>query len=117
MEKYTSNDILKATDQLIESIMESKVYKQHLEIREKLAKNKTIMNEIEEIKKLERAYVKSNFENREYKQQMDDKLFRLRQKPLYKVYEQSLEEINDMLSQLKEGLNDTFMDLLNSKKI
>jgi len=113
MEKYNNDDILKAVNDLIEEIKNSHIYIRHLQIRKQLSKNKDILDEIQCIKKLKQAYVKSNFSNLHYKNQINDKLLLLRKNPLYKMYEESLNEINEFLIYFKDGLNEFFYDLLN----
>lgn len=115
MELYQNKDILEKTDILIETIYQSDLYQHHLKIREKLEQNSQIMQEIESIKTLEKAYVRSGFQQLKYKEQLEEKLKELRKKPLYKSYEQSLEEINQLLEMIQTGLNDVFQNIVNEK--
>ena len=113
MEKYITDDILEATDDLIDSILQSELYQQHVKIRQKLSQNKNVMAEIETIKKLEQQYVKENFQNEEILQLIEQKKQNLETIPLYKEYEQSLDEINRILVTIKDDLNQYFTDLCN----
>lgn len=113
MEKYITDDILEAIDDLIDSILQSKLYQQHVKIRQKLYQNKKVMAEIETIKKLEQQYVKGNFQDNETLQLIEKKKHNLEMIPLYKEYEQSLDEINRILVMIKEDFNQYFTDLCN----
>ncbi len=113
MEKQYNQEILEKVDALIDCIMRSDMYQQHLLIRKKLEQNPSLMKKIEDIKALEKTYVRSHFTEEDVKKKIDQQMDELKQIPLYKSYEQSLEEINDLLTMLNQGLNDTFDDLLN----
>ena len=75
MEKLISNEeIEEKALKLVKSIKENKDYKEYLELREKLKSNKEIMDLIDEVKSLQKAYVKSAYLDNSIKQKLDNKL-------------------------------------------
>ncbi len=115
MEKLISNEeIEEKALKLVKSIKENKDYKEYLELREKLKSNKEIMDLIDEVKSLQKAYVKSAYLDNSIKQKLDNKLNHLESISLYQEYLIKEKKINSILINIKEGLNIIFEDILNN---
>ena len=99
----------KAIDDVISVIVNSKDYQQCLQLKDKMKKNQELMKLIEDLKKAQKEYVKSGIE----KEKIDSLEEELYQFPIYVVYMEHLEKVNDMLSYVEEDLNDYFYQLMN----
>ncbi len=99
----------KAIDDVISVIVNSKDYQQCLQLKDKMKKNQELMKLIEDLKKAQKEYVKSGIG----KEKIDSLEEELYQFPIYVVYMEHLEKVNDMLSYVEEDLNDYFYQLMN----
>jgi len=99
----------KAIDDVISVIVNSKDYQQCLQLKDKMKKNQELMKLIEDLKKAQKGYVKSGIG----KEKIDSLEEELYQFPIYVVYMEHLEKVNDMLSYVEEDLNDYFYQLMN----
>jgi cell fate (sporulation/competence/biofilm development) regulator YmcA (YheA/YmcA/DUF963 family) len=99
----------KAIDDVISVIVNSKDYQQCLQLKDKMKKNQELMKLIEDLKKTQKEYVKSGIG----KEKIDSLEEELYQFPIYVVYMEHLEKVNDMLSYVEEDLNDYFYQLMN----
>lgn len=98
-----------AIDDVISVIVNSKDYQQCLQLKDKMKKNQELMKLIEDLKKAQKEYVKSGIG----KEKIDSLEEELYQFPIYVVYMEHLEKVNDMLSYVEEDLNDYFYQLMN----
>lgn len=99
----------KAIDDVISVIVNNKDYQQCLQLKDKMKKNQELMKLIEDLKKAQKEYVKSGIG----KEKIDSLEEELYQFPIYVVYMEHLEKVNDMLSYVEEDLNDYFYQLMN----
>ena len=114
MEKLVSNEEIEARAlELVKVIKDSDDYKEYLELKEKIKSNKEIIELIDKIKNLQKTYVKSAYLDSNVKQELDNKLEILNSIPLYKEYLGKEKKINSIMSNIKEGLNVIFEDILN----
>lgn len=114
MEKLVSNEeIEKKTKELVESIKEDNKYKEYLSLKKKLTDNRDIMSKIEKIKRLQKEYIKSAYLDKEIKAKLDKLNKELNNNVLYKEYLLKEKEINNILINIKEGLNIIFENILN----
>lgn len=92
--------------------MNSKDYKSCIEIKKKMSANKELVQLVEKIKKLQKEYVRSNdLKIIEELKRLEDELNEI---PIYVVYMQHLERVNQMINYVKDELNDYFYDVLNN---
>ncbi len=98
-----------AIDDVISVIVNSKDYQQCLQLKDKMKKNQELMKLIEDLKKAQKEYVKSGI-GEEKIDSLEEELY---QYPIYVVYMEHLEKVNDMLSYVEEDLNDYFYQLMN----
>ena len=103
----------RALDEVISVITSSRDYHICIELQEKMKKNQNLMNLIDELKDVQKKYVKSNYD-KNIKMQMDLLEEKLQQIPIYVSYMAHLEKVNDMLSYVEDDLNQYFYQLLNS---
>lgn len=100
-----SEAILLVTDDLVRTIKNSALYQSHQQLCQALKNNQKVMSLIEQIKVQQKQYVKSNFQDQDQKKRLDALQKDLEEIPLYKAYQASLDNINELLEQMKEELN------------
>ena len=109
MEEY-----YKSLEELISCISNSKEYKKCLELKEQMKDNSTITELIKKIKDTQKKYIKSNYDSK-IKEELDQYKERLESIPIYYIYNQELELVNQKIEYIKDSLNDYFNKLLNDK--
>lgn len=104
--------LLKAIDDVINYLVSSKDYKECVKLKEQMKKSSDVTSLVEEIKTLQKQYVKNNYDA-EIKQKLDCLEDRLKTIPIYVIYMQHLEKVNEMINYVKDEMNDYFYKLLN----
>ena len=105
-------ELYKALDEVIYYITDSKEYKLCLELKDRMSSNSDINDKIVKIKKLQKEYIKSNYDEAK-KQELDKINEELLKIPIYKIYLDNLEVVNQMIDYVKDSLNDYFYKLFN----
>ena len=105
-------ELYKALDEVIYYITDSKEYKLCLELKDRMSSNSDINDKIVKIKKLQKEYIKSNYDEAK-KQELDKINEELLKIPIYKVYLDNLEVVNQIIDYVKDSLNDYFYKLFN----
>lgn len=97
---------------MINTIINSDDYKNCVQLKEKMSTNKEICELVEKIKKLQKKYVRENDEEvlAELKL-LEEKLNEI---PIYVIYMQHLEKVNEMINYVKDELNEYFYKVLNN---
>ena len=114
MEKLVSNEeILDKVLELVREIKNDKEYREYITLRDKVKSNKEIMERIDNIKTLQKQYIKSAYLDDEIKAKLDKELSELEDIPLYKEYLLKEKKINNILISIKEGINSSFDNILN----
>ena len=114
MEKLVSNEeILGKALELVKEIKNDKEYREYITLRDKVKSNKEIMERIDNIKTLQKQYIKSAYLDDEIKVKLDKELSELEDIPLYKEYLLKEKKINNILISIKEGINSSFDNILN----
>ena len=109
-----SEDINKQLNDIISYIQNTKEYKTCIKLKEQMSNNDNINKLVSEIKKLQKEYIKRKDDS--IKKQLDLLEDELNQIPIYNIYNKNLEIVNDMISYVKDELNNYFDLLLNKKK-
>ena len=107
MENFYNN-----LDELIDYIKNTIEYKKCLELKSRMSNNSNINNLIENIKNLQKKYIKSNYDS-DIKVELDKLNDELNNIPLYITYSENLEKVNQMISYVNDELTDYFYKLLN----
>lgn len=105
-------NLYSAIDEIVLSIKESKEYKMSISLKEKMEKNIDLKNKINKIKTLQKKYIRSGYDS-SIKSELDklnEELFNI---PIYKIYLDNLEVVNQKLDYVKDSLNDYFYKLFN----
>ena len=110
MEKLLNNKL----EDVIDCIKESSEYKKCLELQNKMNDNDEIKELINNIKVLQKKYIKSNY-SESVKNELDDVTCKLNNIPIYVSYLDNLEKVNYKIEYVKDYLNDYFVNLLNNK--
>lgn len=105
-------EFYKAINDIIVTITDSFEYKRCLEIKEKMSKNKEIVDILSRIKVLQKKYVRSNYD-KSIKEELDKLEEKLNSIPIYNIYLQNLEVVNEKIDYVKDSMNDYFYHLFN----
>lgn len=102
----------KELDEVINTIINSDDYKSCIQLKEKMSTNKEICELVDKIKVLQTKYVRENGE--EVLEELKLLEERLNEIPIYVIYMQHLEKVNEMINYVKDELNDYFYKVLNN---
>lgn len=100
----------KAVLDVISVIENSKDYQKCLELKDSMKKNPKLMKLIDDLRNAEKKYVRSEYQNKEEVTTLEEQLNQI---PIYVIYMQHLEKVNQMISYVEEDLNDYFFKLFN----
>ena len=98
-------------NKIIDYITNTESYKNTVKLREQMNNNKELNDLIEEIKSLQKKYIKNNSVS--IKQELDEKTKELEEYPIYNIYNKNLEEVNQMIDYVNDELNDYFEKVIN----
>ena len=104
-----NKEILNKVDEIINLINESDNYKKYLKLKDMLENNKEIMLLISEIKVLQKDIV----HHYEKKELLKEKQKELDSIPLYREYQNTLDELNITYNIIETTLNNYFNKTLN----
>lgn len=106
------NQLNKELEEVINTIINSDDYKSCIQLKEKMSTNKEICGLVDKIKVLQKKYVRENGE--EVLEELKLLEERLNEIPIYVIYMQHLEKVNEMINYVKDELNDYFYKVLNN---
>ena len=104
----------RALNDVVDYIKDSNEYKTCLDLKKRMSDNEEVNALVRQVKLLQQKYIKSNY-NKEIKKELDEINKRLDDIPIYVIYKQNLEKVNNMINTVKDELNNYFDDLLNKK--
>ena len=107
-------NLYKKLDDVILCIKESNEYKNVIDIKEKMDSNEELKKKINDIKLLQKKYVKSNYDS-SVKKDLDKLNDELLEVPIYRIYLDNLSVVNEKIEYVKDSLNDYFYNLFNKK--
>ena len=99
-------------DELIDYIKNTIEYKKCLELKNKMSSNSNINSLIDNIKNLQKKYIKSNYDS-DIKLELDKLNEELNNIPIYITYTEYLDRVNEMISYVNDELSDYFYNILN----
>ncbi|MBQ6539142.1 MAG: YlbF family regulator [Bacilli bacterium] len=98
-------------NKIIEYITSTDSYKNTVKLKEQMSENTELTDLIEEVKSLQKEYIKTN--STDIKKKLDEKTSKLEEYPIYNSYNKYLEEVNHMISYVNDELNDYFDKVIN----
>lgn len=101
---------------VVDCIKTSKEYKSCILLKEKMNSNEEILHLINRIKSLQKQYIRNNYDSA-LKEELESVLSELSNIPIYSVYMQNLEKVNQKIDYVKDELNDYFYHLLNDNEL
>ena len=105
------NFVNKKLDEVINCIINSDDYKKCILLKEKMAKSEDITSLVDSIKKLQKKYVNTN--DQELLVELEKLEGELNNIPIYVIYMQYLEKVNEKIEFVKDELNNYFYEVLN----
>jgi cell fate (sporulation/competence/biofilm development) regulator YmcA (YheA/YmcA/DUF963 family) len=104
----------KVLEEVISYIQNSKEYQTCISLKEQMKDNEELIELIDQIKKLQKKYINSNYDS-SIKKELDSLEEKLNNIPIYHIYSCNLEKVNEMIDTVKITLNNYFSNLLNNK--
>lgn len=101
-------------DEVVNTIKNSKEYKNCVDLKSQMDSNEDINSLVKKIKILQKKYIRTN--DKDIKLELDKLEKELNEIPIYHIYMENLEKVNDMINYVKDELNNYFDLLLNEKK-
>ena len=98
-------------NEVINTIINSDDYKKCIELKNTMASNEELVLLIEKIKKLQKKYVNTN--DQELLVELEKLEEELNNIPIYVIYMQYLEKVNEKIEFVKDELNNYFYEVLN----
>ena len=106
-------NVYNALDEVIQTIQSSSDYQTCISLKEKMKDNEEITSLVTKIKDTQKKYIRSEYDS-SFKKELDSLEEQLINIPIYHMYQESLERVNQMITLVKDTLNDYFSQLLNS---
>ena len=103
----------KALEDVINCIKNSPEYMECIELKKKMDNNTEINSLIKDIKLLQKKLLRTD--SLEVEEELNSKINRLNEIPIYSIYNQKLNVINEKISYVNDELNDYFYKLLNEE--
>lgn len=107
-----NNNQKEKLDEIINYIVNSREYRDCITMKEQMKNNQKVTNLVKEVKKIQKQYIKSNYQE-DIKIELEEKKEELNLIPIYKEYNLNLIKVNRMINLVKEELNDYFYKKLN----
>ena len=98
-------------DKIINYILKSKEYRECISIKEKMSDNTELIKLIDEVKNLQKKYIKTN--DNSVKEELDNCINKLNSILIYNIYMEKLDRVNDMIDYVQDELNDYFYKVVN----
>ena len=100
-----------ALNEVINIIINSDDYKKCIELKNAMVSNEELVSLIEKIKKLQKKYVNTNDQELLFElEKLEEELNNI---PIYVIYMQYLEKVNEKIEFVKDELNNYFYEVLN----
>lgn len=112
MEKCVNKETKESLEELINYIKSTEDYKKAINLKEEIDKDNELKKLISEVKKIQKEYVRSNFDDK-IKEKLDKKLELLNSNKLFVTYTYYLDKVNDMIKLVKSELNNYFEKITN----
>lgn len=103
----------KALEDVVDCIKNSPEYLECIELKKKMDNNTEINSLIKDIKLLQKKLLRTD--SIEVEEELNNKINRLNEIPIYSIYNQKLNIINEKISYVNDELNDYFYKLLNEE--
>ena len=103
-------------DEIVKYITESSDYKKMIKYKEKVSENKELLDLINEVKSLQKKYIRSKKEEN-IKKELDSKISLLEKNDEFVIYNYYLDKVNTNLELVKEKINNYFDKLFNEELI
>lgn len=105
-------NVNKEIDNLVDYIKNTDDYKKCIKLKDQMKDNSELMSLIDEVKNLQKKYIKSNYDLL-IKEELDKKNKELLEIPIYVLYNKHLNNVNYMIDYINNSLNNYFYELLN----
>lgn len=95
---------------IIDTIKNSKEYQMCIKLKKQMADNPLICEKVKQIKKMQKQFVQSGYDSKIQKE-LDILVKELEAVPVYVIYMENLELVNQKIDYVRDSLNDYFQSL------
>lgn len=93
--------------EIVEYIQNSKEYQMCIKLKKQMADNTFICERVNQIKRLQKQFVQSGYDSK-IKKELDVLVSELETIPVYVIYTENLEVVNQKIDYVRDSLNDYF---------
>ena len=104
-----NKDVNNKIDEIIREIETSEVYQKYLSLQEKINNNKELMELINKVKIMQKDVIHKKCEQKDLDKLMDE----LNSHPLYREYNNTIYEINNIYGIIESRINNYFEEIIN----
>lgn len=109
MVKSLNNEISNKVDEIINEIENSPIYLKYLDLQKKINNNKELMELINKTRVMQKDVLHKKVKEEELKKIVDE----LNNHPLYREYNNTIYEINNIYGIIESNLNNYFNNIIN----
>ena len=102
--------------EIVEYIQNSKEYQMCIKLKKQMADNTFICERVNQIKRLQKQFVQSGYDSK-IKKELDVLVSELETIPVYVIYTENLEVVNQKIDYVRDSLNDYFQLLFEKDTI
>ncbi|MBO5138532.1 MAG: YlbF family regulator [Bacilli bacterium] len=115
MENYLTDKTEKSLDDIIKYIKSQEEYKNVIKLRQLMKQDPKLLEQIEQVKRKQKEYIRSQ-KDKEIEKELEKLKEELEDNILYFEYNINLNKVNEMISLVKDELNNYFYNLTNILK-
>ena len=103
-------NVVSDLEEIVNVIQNSNEYQMCIKLQKQMAENAFICERVKQIKKLQKQFVQSGYDSK-IKKELDKLVKELETIPVYVIYTENLEVVNQKIDYVRDSLNDYFQSL------
>ena len=103
-------NVVSDLEEIVNVIQNCNEYQMCIKLKKQMAENAFICERVKQIKKLQKRFVQSGYDSK-IKKELDKLVKELETIPVYVIYTENLEVVNQKIDYVRDSLNDYFQSL------
>lgn len=103
-------NVVSDLEEIVNVIQNCNEYQMCIKLKKQMAENAFVCERVKQIKKLQKQFVQSGYDSK-IKKELDKLVKELETIPVYVIYTENLEVVNQKIDYVRDSLNDYFQSL------